>query len=114
MRRCSALGNGASTLLLRPLYRLPPRCLEPQPSSSPPNRSAFWTSPALYQGAERLQLTMPGNRMRGDRWGGGGSMELEVDFLGWDIDREWLLLLSEPLFPVVPQRHRARRLLSCF
>ena len=54
-----------------------------QQSSQP---RAFWVSPALYQGAEREQLTMPGNRMRGDRWGVGRSVEREVDFLGWDSD----------------------------
>lgn len=35
MKRCSALGNGASTLLRQLLCRLPLRCPGPQPSSSP-------------------------------------------------------------------------------
>lgn len=35
MRRCSALGSGASTLPQQPLCRLPPRCSGPQLSGSP-------------------------------------------------------------------------------
>lgn len=96
MRRCSALGNGASTLLLRLLYRLPPRYLGPQPFSSPPNLVPFGRVQLSIRELREKQLTMPGNRMRGDSGVLAGAWSGKLTSLA-GIVTEWLLLLSGPV-----------------
>lgn len=114
MRRCSALGNGASTLLLQPLCRLPPRCPGPQPSSSTPTPSAFWRGTALCQGAKREHLTIPGNRVRGDRWGVGRRTSWKFRLLAGTVTMSACSCSLDLHFLLVLQRHGARRLLSSF
>lgn len=72
MKRWSALGSGASTLLQQLLCRLPPRCPGPQPSSSPT------PSPVLFGQVQLSVRARISTGVRGDRWGIGKSVELEV------------------------------------
>lgn len=78
MKRCSALGSGASTSPPQLLCRLPPRCPGPQPSIRPPP-SAFWASPAPSVSAVADDsCPYQGTGVRGDRWDAGRNVELEA------------------------------------